>query len=471
MAVATLDRTEDADRRTIFLPNPQEHQHDLIYSDRRWKCAVCGRRWGKSTSGLIMCIEGHGPTIEAGSHHTLTNATRKFPGALEGARIWWIVPVYKNALPLWRGLKRVVKPLLRRGPRGAPPIARKDEQERMVEFESGGYVQIRTGDDPESLVAEGLDGAVIDEAGKMKPEVWDNVRPALMDRRGWAVLIGTPKGLNWFHDKFQEARRDPQRWFHIQQSSRANPKVTDEELEEVAKDMGPVERAQEIDAQFIVAGAGLFQPEWMRRWTVEYDAQGVELVVLDDGVRPRRSFLFSALTRFITIDPALSEKQEADYTAISTWALTPDNDLLLLRTLTKKLGAPELLTTLKTEFRENGASYIACERRAIELMLIQQGAREGLPIKPIGTGNDDKVQRSSPAQARMEQGKVWFPEAGYPYVGNLDEAELELWAFPTENIHDDFVDTLSLAVIDSTRMETVAVGAVSLEQPNPWTVR
>ncbi len=35
----------------------------------------------------------------------------------------------------------------------------------------------------------------------MSPRVWlDVVRPALSDRRGWAVFIGTPKGRNAFYE-------------------------------------------------------------------------------------------------------------------------------------------------------------------------------------------------------------------------------------------------------------------------------
>jgi hypothetical protein len=40
----------------------------------------------------------------------------------------------------------------------------------------------------------------------MKPDTWSAVvRPALSDRRGWAVFIGTPKGQNVFHQLYTEA--------------------------------------------------------------------------------------------------------------------------------------------------------------------------------------------------------------------------------------------------------------------------
>jgi len=41
----------------------------------------------------------------------------------------------------------------------------------------------------------------------MAPEAWTGVlRPALSDKLGRALFIGTPKGLNHFHDLHQNAQ-------------------------------------------------------------------------------------------------------------------------------------------------------------------------------------------------------------------------------------------------------------------------
>jgi len=51
-----------------------------------------------------------------------------------------------------------------------------------------------------------FDGIVADEYGDWKPSVWGYViRPALADRKGWAIIIGTPKGRNSFFDRYNEA--------------------------------------------------------------------------------------------------------------------------------------------------------------------------------------------------------------------------------------------------------------------------
>ena len=43
----------------------------------------------------------------------------------------------------------------------------------------------------------------------MKPEIWGEIiQPALADRMGWAVFIGTPKGINLFSELYNQARKE-----------------------------------------------------------------------------------------------------------------------------------------------------------------------------------------------------------------------------------------------------------------------
>ena len=52
-----------------------------------------------------------------------------------------------------------------------------------------------------------LDGVVIDEYSEMPGNVWKAaILPQLSDYRGWAVVIGTPKGRNHFHPALQGGR-------------------------------------------------------------------------------------------------------------------------------------------------------------------------------------------------------------------------------------------------------------------------
>lgn len=88
----------------------------------------------------------------------------------------------------------------------------KDEEPGLIENqgrdENGIYcwwlvggirIDFFSGERPELLVGRGYDGGWFEEAARLKPSVWrDNIRPALSDKRGWAIFTTTPLGRNWF---------------------------------------------------------------------------------------------------------------------------------------------------------------------------------------------------------------------------------------------------------------------------------
>lgn len=84
-----------------------------------------------------------------------------------------------------------------------------NESELRVRVPSNGggsRLRIFGADNPDALRGLYFDGVVLDEVAQMKPEVWEEIiQPALADRMGWAVFIGTPKGVNLFSDLYCRA--------------------------------------------------------------------------------------------------------------------------------------------------------------------------------------------------------------------------------------------------------------------------
>lgn len=60
-------------------------------------------------------------------------------------------------------------------------------------------IRFRSAERPESLVADTVDGAWIDEAARLKPAAWPNVRARLVTTRGWCLFSTTPFGRNWYY--------------------------------------------------------------------------------------------------------------------------------------------------------------------------------------------------------------------------------------------------------------------------------
>jgi hypothetical protein len=76
---------------------------------------------------------------------------------------------------------------------------------------AGGLSEVRakSADNPVSLLGEGLDFVIVDEAARLKAAIWEgHVSQRLIDRRGWALLISTPRGKGWFYELFRRGK-DP----------------------------------------------------------------------------------------------------------------------------------------------------------------------------------------------------------------------------------------------------------------------
>lgn len=430
----------------IRLPVEMDHQAPIIASSARHKVVVAGRRFGKTTTALIAAVDGHGP---------LAKGIRIRRGAVDGGKVWWVVPYYHVAQEAWEVLKVATF-----------GVAQHQEQGHRIVLPNGGSVQVKSADNPDSLVAVGLDGAVLDEAAKMKPQAWQILRPALADFEGWTLNISTPKGMNWFRGLHERAVNrsveQPNEWAAWQRPTWDNPLIAPSEIQTMREEMGPLEFAQEVEAQFVSAGRGMFHPEWARYYRIEMFPAGPKfwLSYLDE----QRVVDLAECWKFSTMDPAFTTKQDADYTCLSTWAVTPQHDLLLLDCIRRRVEGPELIPAMQQTYEKWHPSFIGVEATAAQLMIVQMAIQQGLPVKKL-TPDKDKVARAHPATARMEQGKVWFP-ADQPWTRDLED---ELWSFPLGE-HDDFVDTLSYAVAEQTKGSN-SVGAaipISMERESPW---
>src|SRR6267142_6842911 len=87
-------------------------------------------------------------------------------------------------------------------------------QRIVVRNLAGGTSELRgkSADMPVTLLGEALDFLVVDEAAKLRADVWERyLSQRLVDRRGWALFISTPNGCNWFHALYRlgQKKRDP----------------------------------------------------------------------------------------------------------------------------------------------------------------------------------------------------------------------------------------------------------------------
>jgi predicted phage terminase large subunit-like protein len=286
-------------------------------------------------------------------------------------------------------------------------------------------VQIKTADDPEMLRSEGLHGCVFDEAAFMHEDTWSVVRPALADHQGWAWFITTPNRMNWFYRLFQDAKSNG-KW-RVDQSPTTELTVPQTELDELRSELGTFRYRQEILAEFLEAGGGFFKRDYFRYYqnggaTYRWGETSVDI---------------SKCRRKITVDLAASVKTLADYTVVTTFAITPKNQLIVLDCMRTRIEGPDQVPLIRRAYERWKPDGIHIEKVGYQLALIQAARRDGLPIFELPR-DKDKVSRASLLQARMEGGDVLFPHEA-PWLRDMED---ELLAFP-EGDHDDIVDTLS----------------------------
>jgi phage terminase large subunit len=138
------------------------------------------------------------------------------------------------------------------------PGVKINESELWVELPGGARIRIYGADNPDRLRGIYLDGAVLDEFGDMDPTVWSQVlRPALSDRKGWAIFIGTPKGKNTFHTLWVNAHEDED-WFTLSLKASETLLLDQKELSDARKMMSDDEYAQEYECSFDAAVRGAY---------------------------------------------------------------------------------------------------------------------------------------------------------------------------------------------------------------------
>ncbi|MBL0320292.1 MAG: hypothetical protein IPP74_13530 [Alphaproteobacteria bacterium] len=113
-------------------------------------------------------------------------------------RYFYIAPYLKQAkLIAWDYFKHYARPI---------QGIKFNESELFAELLNGAKIWLFGADNPEAGRGTYADGVVLDEYAQIKPEVYGEIiRPALSDRNGWTLFMGTPKGQNQLYDIYNKA--------------------------------------------------------------------------------------------------------------------------------------------------------------------------------------------------------------------------------------------------------------------------
>jgi hypothetical protein len=352
-------------RGQLLLPMPHPGQVAVRQQGKRFNWLAAGRRWRKTT--LVMSIAAE--------------------AALAGRRILWGAPTYDQVRVGWSEMRH-----------GAALIADFNQTFMTATFPTGGTVTFRSLDNPDAARGHTADGIVMDESGDVHPDAWAEVlRPMLIDTGGWAWCVGSPRGLNWFWREWAAAQDNdesvawqaPTLGVAITDAGLVrrphpleNPTIEFPEVDRLYQQMAQRVFAQEILAEFVESGGGVFR---------NLD----EACVLQPYVEPRPGHHY-----VIGVDWALSH----DFTVISVFDAFTLEQVFLDRF--NRIDYAWQLERLLTHVRRFRPIAIVPESNSIGTPLCQDLMRHGLPVYPFTTTSASKRAAVEALSLALEQRTV-----------------------------------------------------------------
>ena len=206
-----------------YTPRPLQRDIHAALDSHRFSVAVCHRRFGKTVLAVNHLIK---ETIRC---------------KRERPRFAYVSPTYRQGKSIaWDYIKHYA---------GVIPGVRFNEQELRCDI-GDRRVQIFGADNPDALRGIYLDGVVLDEYALMQGRVFTEViRPALTDREGWALFIGTPNGQNAFKEIRDEAAKG-NGWYLATYKASETGIIEERELKAAREMMSDAEFKQEFECSF-----------------------------------------------------------------------------------------------------------------------------------------------------------------------------------------------------------------------------
>lgn len=368
----------------IILPKLFEKQKQIKQEAKRFNVICVGRRSGKSVLAIDLIVDI----------------------LLNGGKVAYFAPTYKMLKEVWKELKSRVYGITKK----------LNEQDKSIEVLTGGIVDFWSLDAFNSVRGRKYHRVIIDESAMSMylQEAWEEaIRPMLIDYLGDAYFFSTPKGSNYFKTLFDN-EKSLDEWKSWQIPTKDfNPKISQVELNSFKDTMPTMVYRQELLAEFVDVQGALIKREWIKYY----------------------SLVPNDLTINIGVDLAISQKTNADYTAIVVTGVDKDKNIYVLDIYRGHISYNETLNTIINYANKWKPISIRVEAVAYQNAMIQELRRlSNYQIRAV-TPNKDKVSRFMAYVGKFEQGLVYLRNDFPLYF------EQELLSFP-ESKNDDLIDAL-----------------------------
>lgn len=398
-----MSESESKQQHKLELYSPHHGQQKIHNSTARFKIVTCGRRWGKT----LAC-----------ANELMMKAWVK-----PDSELWWVAPVHSQSTIAFDLMHNAFKNVLSK-------VSLKD---RRFDILNGSIIEFKSAENPEFLRGRGLDMVVIDEAAFIKRNAWyEALRPALSDKLGCAMIIGTPKGKNWFWEEY--IKGDPQSddydpsYESFTFPSSSNPFLPEGEVAEARRNLPEHAFKQEFLAEFLESGAGVFvniaenatgsfkEPEKMHDYIIGWD--------------PAKHQDFSVMT---VMDRVTHE----------VVAFHRDNSTRYEHQIVQ-------LHNLVTKYNR---AYVRMDSTGIGDPIMEMVQNRGIPVEGFTFTTLSKKQLIERLAVLMEKRVIKYPEIR-ELMRELEVYTYDVTEFGTvrysapEGYHDDCVTSLALCCFD-----------------------
>jgi Terminase RNaseH-like domain/Terminase large subunit, T4likevirus-type, N-terminal len=230
------------DKRALFKLvgyEPHAGQLEIHLSRAPRRVVACGVRWGKTWAAAMEALAA-----------AMQPAERSIG--------WVVAPTYDLSERVFSQIVIVVASHLRHR-----IVSLKEHERRLVLRNMGGglsEIRGKSADNPTSLLGEGLDWTIVDEAARLKPAIWEShLSQRLIDKQGWALLISTPKGKGWFYEAFRRGQGNDPDFQSWNAPSWTNPMLDAAQIEEERGRLPERVFMQEYGGQFLEGSGAVFR--------------------------------------------------------------------------------------------------------------------------------------------------------------------------------------------------------------------
>ena len=375
-------------------------QQAVMSSEARFKCIAAGRRTGKSYLAAISLI--------------LAALNEK-----EG-KVFYVAPTQGQARDvMWHSIFDIAGDI----------IERSHVNNLEITLAGGNTIFLKGADRPDTLRGVSLKHLVLDEYAFMKPDVWEAIlRPALADRKGSMMAIGTPEGRNHFYELFTGAGEWPD-WDNFHYTSFDNPLVDPAEIEHARQTLPAFAFQQEFMASFDARTSGNFNPDNFNYY---------------DKKPPEGQY-------YIAVDLAGFKQQgqrrakKRDNSAIACVNVCNDGNWYVEEIIYGQWSLEETVQRIFSAVEKYRPYRIGIERGIAQqavmspLQDVMRRTSRMFHVELLTHGNKNKENRILWALAgRFENGLIHLKKADWNDAF-VDEAA----NFPSTLVHDDLLDALS----------------------------